>query len=141
MEMLSASMILSEGNPPVTAGFPSKRAGDVIFFYQLWQTIEQTIMLQVIWDAMMLTWRHCTGKSREEALFSHLIVIPIAHEWRRVIDTPTVIVFISHWRGSVSRYLIIHQDPRLLQGKSDNNHEMQQEYSVFTNVAAFHHDN
>ena len=58
METFSSSLALCVGNPPVTGGFPSQWASSVELqcFLGCWptQTVEQSVMLLVIWDAMML---------------------------------------------------------------------------------------
>ena len=54
METFSALLVLSEGNPPVTGGFPAQRpvtrSSDVFFE----QTVKQTIQTSVILDAIAL---------------------------------------------------------------------------------------
>ena len=35
--------------------------GDI--WYLLRQTVEQTVEVSVIWDAMVLMWRHCSGEN------------------------------------------------------------------------------
>ena len=51
------------GNPPVTGRFPSQRLsdGEVWHFLicKLGWTVEQTIVLPVISDSMILIWHHC----------------------------------------------------------------------------------
>ena len=60
METLSVLLTLCEGNPPVTGGFPSLRASYAElwnFFYCAWTNTRVQLLL-VIWEAMLLTWRH-----------------------------------------------------------------------------------
>ena len=62
METLSALLTLCEGNPSVIDGFPSQRASNAscdVFFDILKGTVEQTVQLVVICDAMTLMWCHC----------------------------------------------------------------------------------
>ena len=50
-----ALLVLYEGNPPVTGGFPSQRLVTPSFdAFLCEQTVEQTIEASVIWDAMAL---------------------------------------------------------------------------------------
>ena len=66
METFSALLALSDGNPPVTGWFPSRRARNVEiwrFFCLCEQTVEQTTELLLIWDVMTLMWRHYNHKS------------------------------------------------------------------------------
>ena len=57
MKAYYALLALCEGNPQVTSGFPS-RASDTELWCFLWcepeQTVEQTVEILVIWDAMAL---------------------------------------------------------------------------------------
>ena len=57
METFSALLALCEGNPPVTGGFPSQRPVTELWCFS-WsapeQTVEQTVKMPVIWDAIML---------------------------------------------------------------------------------------
>ena len=54
--MPSALMALCEENPLVTIAFPTQWANNAEFLCFLWyepaQTVEQTVELLVIWDAM-----------------------------------------------------------------------------------------
>ena len=65
METLSTLLVLCEGNPLVTSGFPSQMAqqcGDLLFLGCLPEQatcIKQTAKLPVIWGAMTLIWHHC----------------------------------------------------------------------------------
>ena len=51
MERLSVQLAICEGNPPINSGFFSQKYPK--------QTFELTIKLPVIWNVMMLVWRHC----------------------------------------------------------------------------------
>ena len=53
---LPALLTVGEENPPVTSGFPSQSASNAGFaiFCDV-STVEQTLELAVIWDAMMPT--------------------------------------------------------------------------------------
>ena len=56
METFSASLALCEGNPPVIGGFLHKKVSYAELWYFNWcepeQTIEQTVEMLDIWDAM-----------------------------------------------------------------------------------------
>ena len=56
METFSALLVLCEGNPPVTGGFPSKRPVTWCCFiwYAPEQMIEQAIKMLVIWVTITL---------------------------------------------------------------------------------------
>ena len=57
METFSALLALSEWNPPVTSGFPSQRPVTQsfdVFLSVPQQTVEQTMEMPVIWDAIAL---------------------------------------------------------------------------------------
>ena len=58
METFSALLAVCEGNPPVTGGFTSQRpvmwSFDIFFDFALEQTVEQTLKIPVIWDAIVL---------------------------------------------------------------------------------------
>ena len=58
MEMLSALLAMCEGNPWVTAEFPSQRSvmGSFDDFFVVEQAVEQTVKKAVICDAL---WFHC----------------------------------------------------------------------------------
>ena len=70
------SLALCVGNPPVTGGFPSQWASAVELqcFFGCWptQTVEQSVMLLVIWDAMMLMYCPC-GAQNSKTLSSTLL--------------------------------------------------------------------
>ena len=58
METFSPLLVLCEGNPPVTDGFPSQspvtRSFDMFFDVPPEQTVEQTVETLVIWNAIRL---------------------------------------------------------------------------------------
>ena len=57
METFSALLALSDGNPPVTGGFPLTKADHAELSYFLWspeQTIEQLMETQVTWDGISI---------------------------------------------------------------------------------------
>ena len=59
IETFSVLLDLSDGNSPVTSGFPLTKARDTELWCFLWsapeQTVEQTIETLVIWDAIALS--------------------------------------------------------------------------------------
>ena len=69
METFPVFLVLYEGNPPVTGGFPSQRPvmrSFYIFFHLPDRTIEQTIETPLIWDtiAPIMTSTWCNAYSR-----------------------------------------------------------------------------
>ena len=59
METFSAFLVLCDGNPPVTGGFPSQRASNAGFdvvFYVNRNKLMNTVELPVIWN--VLIWHH-----------------------------------------------------------------------------------
>ena len=53
-------LALCEGNPSITSGFSTQRTNNAEFWCccQSYQSVEQTVELPMIWDAM---WHHCYG--------------------------------------------------------------------------------
>ena len=58
METFSVLLVLYEGNPPVTGGFPAQtpatQSFHVFFLSVPEQTVEQTVETSVIWGAIAL---------------------------------------------------------------------------------------
>ena len=87
IEMLSALLALCEGNPSVTAGFPSHKLNIILltqkasnaelcyFDGRLNKVCEQTDESPVTWDVMTLMWRHCKyiNSRAQEDVFSFLM--------------------------------------------------------------------
>ena len=62
METLSSSLALCEGNPLLTSGFlnkgPVMQSFDIFLYSQPQQSVEQTVKLLVIREAITLMWHH-----------------------------------------------------------------------------------
>ena len=68
---ISALVVLCEGNPAFTSGFPSQRASNADFDIRLYhskETVEQAVKLLAIWDVMTLMWHHCHCINRVNAI-------------------------------------------------------------------------
>ena len=63
VEMVSTLMVLCEDIPPIPDRFPSQKTSDAELWSFSWgitqQTVEQTVILPVIWDAITVMYPHC----------------------------------------------------------------------------------
>ena len=92
MKVLSSLLAFDDGNSPFTDGSPHK--GPVlqkcVLCSQPEPAFEQTVVLAVIWEAMILMWRYCYIRSKISQL-KHITGFPISRCINLDIWNPDII--------------------------------------------------
>ena len=74
-------LVLCEGNPPISGGFPSQRVSNAEFWCFLWcqpeEAFEKTIRLAMIWDAILHDLRRSCDVIYLHSMMSRVVVMTV----------------------------------------------------------------